>query len=58
MPNMLPSAFQITEGRYVSSASRSQFHRGEGIHVDAKQVCDFTLDCPRGEDEATCREYC
>ncbi|KAK3546298.1 hypothetical protein QTP70_025705 [Hemibagrus guttatus] len=43
------------ERRYISSASRSQFDCGAGVYVDAKQVCDFTLDCPHGEDEATCQ---
>ncbi|XP_058249959.1 MAM and LDL-receptor class A domain-containing protein 1 [Hemibagrus wyckioides] len=46
------------EGRYVSSASRSQFDCRAGVYVDAKQVCDFTLDCPHGEDEATCPAQC
>lgn len=57
LPNMLRSTYQMTEGRHVSAGSPSQFDCGTGIYVDPKQVCDFTLDCPHGEDEANCREY-
>lgn len=35
----------------------SQFHCGANICVDGVNVCDFSLDCPNGEDEAKCCEY-
>lgn len=56
MRNVLHSPYQISEGRHVSSASCSQFDCGADVYVDPKQVCDFTPDCPHGEDEANCRK--
>lgn len=35
----------------------SQFHCGANVCVDMVKVCDFSLDCPNGEDEAKCCEY-
>lgn len=57
MPYVLCSTYQMTEGRYGSSANPSQFDCGAGVYVEPGQVCDFTGDCPYGEDEAICREY-
>lgn len=37
---------------------RSQFHCGADVCVDGVKVCDFSLDCPNGEDEAKCSAQC
>ncbi|XP_076828220.1 MAM and LDL-receptor class A domain-containing protein 1 [Brachyhypopomus gauderio] len=42
----------------VQAAGPSQFDCGSGVCVDAKTVCDFTPDCPHGEDEADCSALC
>lgn len=34
----------------------SQFHCGANECVDGVKVCDFTTDCPNGEDESNCCE--
>uniref|UniRef100_A0A672JY28 MAM and LDL-receptor class A domain-containing protein 1-like n=1 Tax=Sinocyclocheilus grahami TaxID=75366 RepID=A0A672JY28_SINGR len=36
----------------------SQFYCGENVCVDGVKVCDFSLDCPNGEDEAKCSAQC
>ncbi|XP_049338853.1 MAM and LDL-receptor class A domain-containing protein 1 [Astyanax mexicanus] len=38
--------------------SSSQFDCSAGVCVDAERVCDFTPDCPQGEDEASCAAEC
>ncbi|TSL34566.1 MAM and LDL-receptor class A domain-containing protein 1 [Bagarius yarrelli] len=53
-----PGCVLTREGRDVSSANPSQFDCGQGVHVDTTRVCDFTLDCPHGEDEASCPASC
>ncbi|XP_026792984.3 MAM and LDL-receptor class A domain-containing protein 1 [Pangasianodon hypophthalmus] len=53
-----PGCVSAGEGRYASSPSPSQFDCGAGVYVDPKHVCDFTLDCPHGEDEANCPAQC
>ncbi|KAM9501604.1 MAM and LDL-receptor class A domain-containing protein 1 [Clarias gariepinus] len=48
----------LADERHVSYESPSHFDCGGGVHVDPKQVCDFTPDCPNGEDEANCPAQC
>ncbi|XP_056317933.1 MAM and LDL-receptor class A domain-containing protein 1 isoform X2 [Danio aesculapii] len=36
----------------------SHFHCGADVCVDGVKVCDFSLDCPNGEDEANCSAQC
>ncbi|XP_062297401.1 MAM and LDL-receptor class A domain-containing protein 1 [Scomber scombrus] len=36
----------------------SQFYCGNGVCIDDSKVCDFTPDCPHGEDEAKCPSEC
>ncbi|XP_050969614.1 MAM and LDL-receptor class A domain-containing protein 1 [Labeo rohita] len=36
----------------------SQFHCGANVCVDRVKVCDFSLECPNGEDEAKCSAQC
>ncbi|XP_057191697.1 MAM and LDL-receptor class A domain-containing protein 1 [Triplophysa rosa] len=36
----------------------SQFHCGANECVDGVKVCDFTSDCPNGEDESNCLSQC
>ncbi|XP_066536368.1 MAM and LDL-receptor class A domain-containing protein 1 [Hoplias malabaricus] len=42
----------------VQSLGPSQFDCGAGVCVDAERVCDFTPDCPHGEDELSCSAEC
>ncbi|KAK1796939.1 hypothetical protein P4O66_008252, partial [Electrophorus voltai] len=42
----------------VKAAGPSQFDCGSGVCMDDKRVCDFTPDCPHGEDEALCPAQC
>ncbi|XP_046708496.1 MAM and LDL-receptor class A domain-containing protein 1 isoform X3 [Silurus meridionalis] len=53
-----PGCVLIKERRHVSSASPSPLDCGAGVFVDPEQVCDFTLNCPHGEDEANCPALC
>uniref|UniRef100_A0A4W6FJB9 MAM and LDL receptor class A domain containing 1 n=1 Tax=Lates calcarifer TaxID=8187 RepID=A0A4W6FJB9_LATCA len=34
----------------------SWFACGDGVCIEESKVCDFTPDCPHGEDEASCRK--
>ncbi|KAL1271156.1 hypothetical protein QQF64_030172 [Cirrhinus molitorella] len=36
----------------------SHFHCGANVCVDGVKVCDFSLDCPDGEDEYKCSAQC
>lgn len=36
----------------------TQFSCGDGRCIEENNVCDFTPDCPRGEDEASCSSKC
>ncbi|TRZ00115.1 hypothetical protein DNTS_020307 [Danionella cerebrum] len=37
---------------------QSQFDCGGNFCVDGAKTCDFSLDCPKGEDEAKCSAQC
>uniref|UniRef100_A0A3B4CKL8 MAM domain-containing protein n=1 Tax=Pygocentrus nattereri TaxID=42514 RepID=A0A3B4CKL8_PYGNA len=43
---------------FPPSLHPSQFDCGAGVCVEAERVCDFTPDCPHGEDEADCPAQC
>nr|XP_054607469.1 MAM and LDL-receptor class A domain-containing protein 1 isoform X2 [Nothobranchius furzeri] len=41
-----------------SPCPHSWFHCGAGECVEESKVCDFTKNCPNGEDEASCPSEC
>ncbi|XP_039549254.1 MAM and LDL-receptor class A domain-containing protein 1 isoform X2 [Pimephales promelas] len=42
----------------IKAPISNDFHCGENVYVDGVKVCDFSLDCPNGEDEANCSAQC
>ncbi|KAK7176201.1 hypothetical protein R3I93_000462 [Phoxinus phoxinus] len=42
----------------IKAPLSTHFHCGENVCVDGVKVCDFSLDCPNGEDEANCSAQC
>ncbi|KAM4605935.1 MAM and LDL-receptor class A domain-containing protein 1 [Polymixia lowei] len=48
----------VPESRLFPTPVPSCFACGSGECIEESKVCDFTPDCPRGEDEAECPSRC